>query len=108
MPGKSLVAAAAVVIAPVVLSAQRQPSRFTLEEASIARIHAALKARTLTCRQVVAHYLRRMDAFDKKGPAINAIVQINTRAADEASTNVPAGAETSPSSSRKVSSPSRM
>ena len=84
MPDKSLVAAAAVVIAPLILSAQRQPSRFTLEEASIARIHAALKTRTLTCRQVVAHYLRRIDAFDKKGPAINAIVQINPRAADEA------------------------
>src|SRR5215471_16346252 len=47
------------------------------EEASIADIQAALQARTLTCRALVQMYLDRIEAYDKKGPALNAIVAIN-------------------------------
>src|SRR5712692_498556 len=50
---------------------------FRYEEATIADIHAALKAKTLTCRMLVQMYLDRIDAYDKKGPALNAIVVIN-------------------------------
>jgi amidase len=54
---------------------------FDVQEASIAQIHAAMKAERLTCRALVEQYLRRIDAFDKQGPAINAIVLINPEAA---------------------------
>ena len=47
------------------------------EEATIADIHAALGARTLTCRGLVQMYLDRIEAYDKKGPALNAIVITN-------------------------------
>src|SRR4030095_10462497 len=47
------------------------------EEATIADIHAALSARTLTCRGLVQMYLDRIEAYDKKGPALNAIVVTN-------------------------------
>ncbi len=60
---------------------------FRVEEASIADIHAALKAGRVTCRGLMEQYLRRIDAYDKNGPALNAIVQINPEAlghADEA------------------------
>src|SRR5215468_992488 len=47
------------------------------DEATIADIQAALKARTLTCHALVQMYLNRIEAYDKKGPALNAIVTIN-------------------------------
>jgi Asp-tRNA(Asn)/Glu-tRNA(Gln) amidotransferase A subunit family amidase len=50
---------------------------FRVEEATIAEIHAALRARTLTCQQLVERYLRRIDAYDKDGPALNSIVVVN-------------------------------
>jgi len=47
------------------------------EEATIADIQTAFKAKTLTCRMLVQMYLDRIEAYDKKGPALNAIVVIN-------------------------------
>jgi Asp-tRNA(Asn)/Glu-tRNA(Gln) amidotransferase A subunit family amidase len=66
------------------LGAQPQSS-FRVEEATIAQIQDALKAGRLTCRTLVEQYLRRIEAYDKNGPAINAIVMTNPRALDEAS-----------------------
>jgi hypothetical protein len=56
------------------------------DEATIADIQAAFKARTLTCRMLVQMYLDRIDAYDKKGPALNAIVAINPDALKVADT----------------------
>ena len=50
---------------------------FQIEETTIAQIEAALKARTITCRALVDQYLARIDAYDKKGPLLNAIVMIS-------------------------------
>src|SRR5215468_9195007 len=55
-------------------------------EATITDIQAALKAKTLTCRALVQMYLDRIDAYDKKGPALNAIVVINPDALKVADT----------------------
>ena len=60
------------------------PPPFQVEEASIADIHAALRAGRVTCRGLVERYLRRIDAYDKNGPAVNAIVLVNPKALDEA------------------------
>jgi hypothetical protein len=58
-----------------------QPSRpFRVEEATISEIHAAMRAKRLTCRQLVSKYLARIEAYDKKGPAINALVTVNPQA----------------------------
>jgi len=57
---------------------------FNLVEATIDDIHAAYKSGQLTCRQLVQIYLDRIEAFDKKGPAINAIITINSDALKEA------------------------
>jgi amidase len=57
---------------------------FNLIEATIVDIHAAYKSGQLTCRQLVQMYLDRIEAFDKKGPGINAIITINTEALKEA------------------------
>src|SRR5438034_949727 len=53
------------------------PPPFRVEETSIAQIHDAMKAGRLTCHALVDAYLRRIDAYDKNGPSLNAIVVIN-------------------------------
>jgi Asp-tRNA(Asn)/Glu-tRNA(Gln) amidotransferase A subunit family amidase len=53
---------------------------FRYEEATIADIHAGFKAKTLTCRALVQMYLDRIEAYDRKGPALNAIVVTNADA----------------------------
>jgi Asp-tRNA(Asn)/Glu-tRNA(Gln) amidotransferase A subunit family amidase len=56
------------------------PSSFQMEEATIAQVHAAMKAGRLACRGLVDAYLRRIEAYDKNGPALNAIVVVNSDA----------------------------
>src|SRR5215471_8445459 len=76
-----------VAVAGAVLAAGQQPpapAPFRIEETTIAQIHDAMKAGRLTCRALVDGYLKRIDAYDKNGPAINAIVQINPDAQQQA------------------------
>ena len=61
-----------------------QSNAFNVVEATIDDIHAAYKSGQLTCRQLVQMYLDRIEAFDKKGPAINAIITIDSDALKEA------------------------
>ena len=78
---------AVLFFSTVALSAQPQPPSlppFRVEEATIAQIHDALKAGRVTCRAVVEQYLRRIDAYDKNGPAINAIIMTNPEALKQA------------------------
>src|SRR3954462_6483736 len=53
---------------------------FRVEETTIAEIHAAMRGGGLSCRALVEQYLRRIDAYDKNGPALNAIVVVNPAA----------------------------
>src|SRR5438477_7970733 len=63
------------------LIAQAGPATaFRVEETSIADVHAAMRAGTLSCRALVEQYLRRIDAYDKNGPALNALVVVNPNA----------------------------
>ena len=55
-----------------------------LEETTIQAIHDALASGTLSCVEVVEHYLRRIEAYDDQGPALNAILTVNPRALDTA------------------------
>ncbi|HSG66250.1 MAG TPA: amidase family protein, partial [Gammaproteobacteria bacterium] len=57
-----------------------QPAAFSLEETSIAQIHAAFRAQTLTCRALTQAYLDRIAAIDKQGPAINSLIVVHPRA----------------------------
>ncbi len=58
----------------------QQPATFQFAEATIADVHAAIRGRRTTCRAIVAGYLARIDAYDKRGPALNAIVVTNPAA----------------------------
>jgi amidase len=70
---------AAAAVSASALGAQARP-QFNVVEATIDGVHAAFKAKTLTCRALVQAYLDRIEAYDKKGPALNSIVVVNTRA----------------------------
>jgi Asp-tRNA(Asn)/Glu-tRNA(Gln) amidotransferase A subunit family amidase len=63
-----------VLISPV---STQEPVRFVLDETTIARVQAALRDGSLTCRSLVEQYLARIEANDKKGAALNAIILTN-------------------------------
>ena len=66
-------------------AAQNLPaSRFRLQEATIADVHTALAAGTLTCRQLVGLYLDRIRAYEDGGPKLNAIITVNPKALEAA------------------------
>lgn len=59
-------------------------NEFQLIETTISEIHAAYLGGILTARQLVQMYLDRIEAYDKKGPAINSVISINPTALEEA------------------------
>lgn len=85
----------AIVIAALVLSSAphaaaqapatpTNPTAFRVLEATIGDVQEALKSGQLTCRTLVGLYLKRMDAYDTRGPALNAVQNVNPRALAEA------------------------
>ncbi len=61
-----------------------QSPLFHVEELTIAGIHAGLESGRFTCRELVQMYLDRIEAYDQKGPALNAIVRVNPKALERA------------------------
>ena len=57
---------------------------FAVPETTIEDIHAAYRAGTLTAGALVGAYLDRIEAYDRNGPAINAIVSVNSEAEQQA------------------------
>ena len=57
---------------------------FNVLETTIEQVHIAYKSGELSCRQLVQMYLDRIECYDHKGPAINAIISINPDALKEA------------------------
>src|SRR3989441_592717 len=86
---KLKVAAVIALVSIVLLSAgsQQSPGQakpFHLLEATVDDVHNAYKSGKLTAHQLVQMYLDRIDAYDKKGPSLNAIITINPKALEEA------------------------
>src|SRR5258708_26086907 len=61
-----------------------QTRPFHLAEATTEDVRDAYKSGRLTSHQLVHLYLHRIEAYDKKGPSINAIITVNPRALEEA------------------------
>jgi Asp-tRNA(Asn)/Glu-tRNA(Gln) amidotransferase A subunit family amidase len=55
-----------------------------VEEATIAGVRDAMRAGRLTCTGLVGQYLKRIEAYDRNGPAINSIITINPDADKQA------------------------
>jgi amidase len=60
------------------------PGKFDLSTATIAELQAAMATGELTSEKLIQLYLARIDAYDKKGPALNTVLVLNPRALDEA------------------------
>ena len=56
----------------------------SVEEASVADVQAAFLSGQMTARELVTEYLKRIDAYDKQGPYINSIINLNPNALAEA------------------------
>src|SRR5271156_4730462 len=66
------------------LAPARAAAGLSLETATIADLDAAFASGTLTSEQLVAAYLKRIAAYDKTGPTINAVITLNPKAMAEA------------------------
>src|SRR5947199_8961568 len=59
-------------------------AKFQVLEATIDDIHAAMGSGRLTARELVHAYFERIVAFDKQGPALNCIINLNPKALEDA------------------------
>jgi amidase len=66
--------------APALARPSASSATFPVVETTIAAVHAALRGGTLTCRTLVEQYLARIEAYDRKGPALNSLVVVNADA----------------------------
>ncbi len=57
-----------------------QPRRFDLLTSGVADIQAAVDAGRLSYEQLTRMYLQRIDAYDKRGPKLNAVLQVHPKA----------------------------
>lgn len=74
----SFVAACAVAAALVTTPASARPVEF--DQATIAELQSAMAAGTLTAERLTELCLARIDAFDRKGPKIHAVIALNPKA----------------------------
>jgi amidase len=78
-------AAGALALVPskaVPAAAQPQPAAanvpaFELEEATVASLRDAMTSGRLTARAIAEKYLERIDSIDKRGPALNSVLELN-------------------------------
>jgi len=78
----ALTIALAATLAVASLARAQQP--FDLAEASIEDVTAAIERGEVTAREVAGQALARIEAYDKSGPALNAIIRVNPRALERA------------------------
>src|SRR2546427_7595724 len=64
--------------------ASASPGAFHLLETTVEDIRAAFQSKRMTCRELVNLYLKRIEAYDKAGPRLNAVQTVNSRALQEA------------------------
>lgn len=57
---------------------------FDVTEKSIEDLQRAMQDKQVTSRELVELYLARIDAYDQRGPALNAIIAVNPRARETA------------------------
>jgi amidase len=70
----------------LIASSRADGAEFNLQTATIEDINKAFDAGALTSEKLVQLYLRRIEAYDKKGPNINAVITLNPRALETART----------------------
>src|SRR3954467_13816368 len=82
---KSTVLLKAVIVALSLSSAVTlHAETLNLETATIADLDKAFASGKLTSEKLTSIYLKRIEAYDKKGPAINAVITLNPKALEQA------------------------
>src|SRR6266567_3266595 len=65
------------VITSASASAPPEVKPFELEETTIAELQDGMKSGNFTAHSLVEKYMGRIDEIDKRGPAVNAIIELN-------------------------------
>src|SRR5580704_632538 len=55
----------------------QEAKAFELDEITVAELQDGMKAGKFTARAIVQKYLERIDAIDKRGPALNSVIELN-------------------------------
>lgn len=66
------------------LAPQARAATMEFDDASVAELEAAMDAGTLTSRRLVELCLARIEAYDKQGPKLHAVMALNPQALQEA------------------------
>ncbi|MGA2738622.1 MAG: amidase [Bryobacteraceae bacterium] len=69
---RTLISSAALAV-----GALAAPARFELEETTVADLQKRMTAGSLTASALTQRYLDRIAAIDKRGPALNAVIELN-------------------------------
>lgn len=72
------------VLALLLAAHLTQATTLDLTTASVADINAAFDAGALTSEKLVKMYLKRIEAYDERGPKINAVLALNSKAIETA------------------------
>ncbi len=70
-------AALALILAAAVQASAPAPAPFPLEEATAAQLQEWMTSGRYTARQIAAMYLNRIDAIDRNGPSLHAVIEVN-------------------------------
>ena len=70
-------ATAFAILSPHTRARARSEAAFQLEEATIAQLQSAQTSGAQTARALTELYLKRIDELDKRGPAINSVIELN-------------------------------
>src|SRR5262252_7894335 len=64
--------------------APAEPKTIDLDAATVADLNAAFDAGTLTAEKLVQMCLARIQAYDRQGPSLHAVITLNAKALDTA------------------------
>jgi amidase len=78
----ALALATAVATAAASLSQPPAANAFDLEELTIAGLQQRMASGSDTARSIAEKYLARIDAIDRKGPALHSVIEVNPDALD--------------------------
>jgi Asp-tRNA(Asn)/Glu-tRNA(Gln) amidotransferase A subunit family amidase len=76
--------AAVALLAVTGAGKAQEAAPFRLQEATVESVHRAFADGRLTCVQLTRLYLARIEAYDRKGPTLRAVLTVNPRALETA------------------------
>ncbi|MCW2916371.1 MAG: glutamyl-tRNA amidotransferase [Actinomycetia bacterium] len=71
-----LAASVLALTSTAAMAKPEHPKSFTLEETTVAKIHAAFANGSLSCETLIGGYLNRIKAYEHAGPAINSLITV--------------------------------